>query len=505
VLHLGHFGDDSSAEWRRTPLLDSLVVDLERLIAVLAPAEVVGQAETAVHDLAYDARAVRPGSLFFCVPGMRADGHDFAQQAVANGAVALVVQRPLDVPVPQLVVADSRAAMAPVADEFFGRPTKELAVAGVTGTAGKTTTAFLLYAVLAAAGRRPGLLGTIETRVDGERRPATRTTAEAIDLQRLFREMLDAGDRSCAMEATSHGSALRRLDRVRFRVLVFTNLDQDHLDFHRDMEDYFEAKRRLFVGDDPPAAAVNVGDRYGRRLAEELRGRSTPLLTYGFADEADVRPDDVGSGRMPALTAGGVELQPRLRGRFNVENILGTVAAARLLGIDDDAIARGIASVAGVPGRFQSVDEGQDFVVIIDYAHKPGALENVLRAARELGPGRLICVFGCGGDRDRGKRPIMGRIASELADVAIVTSDNPRSEDPLAIIEEVVAGMGDHPESEPDRAIAIERAVELARPGDVVVIAGKGHERGQEIGNTVVPFDDAEVAGEALRALKTTA
>jgi UDP-N-acetylmuramoyl-L-alanyl-D-glutamate--2,6-diaminopimelate ligase len=489
---LGHFGDDCGAWGRRPPLLDSLVVDLERLIAVLAPAEVVGPADAVVHDLAYDARAARPGSLFFCVPGQRADGHDFAPEAVANGAVALVVERRLDAPVPQVVVADSRAAMAVAADEFFGRPTAELSVAGVTGTAGKTTTAFLLYAVLAAAGRRPGLLGTIETRVDGERRPATRTTAEAIDLQRLFREMLDAGDRSCAMEATSHGSALRRLDRVRFQVLVFTNLDQDHLDFHRDMEDYFEAKRRLFVGDDPPPAAVNVGNGYGRRLADELRGRGTPLLTFGLGEDAEIRPE---------TTA----VQTRLQGRFNLENVLGTVAAGRLLGIDDDAVARGIASVAGVPGRFQPVDEGQDFTVIVDYSHKPGALETVLRTARELGPGRLICVFGCGGDRDRGKRPLMGRIASELTDIAIVTSDNPRSENPLAIIDEIVAGMDGEQTVEPDRAGAIELALELARPGDVVVIAGKGHERGQEIGGVVLPFDDAEVAGEVLRALKTTA
>jgi UDP-N-acetylmuramoyl-L-alanyl-D-glutamate--2,6-diaminopimelate ligase len=467
-------------------------VDLERLIAVLAPAEVVGPADAAIHDLAYDARTARAGSLFFCVRGERADGHDFAPEAIRNGAVALVVQRRLDLPVPQLVVADSRAAMAPAADEFFGRPTEELTVAGVTGTAGKTTTAFLLYAVLAAAGKRPGLLGTIETRVDGERRPATRTTAEAIDLQRLFREMLDAGDRSCAMEATSHGSALRRLDRVRFGVLVFTNLDRDHLDFHRDMDDYFEAKRRLFVGDDAPSAAVNVGDPYGRRLADGLREQGTPLLTFGLGDDADIRP-------------GTVEVRTRLRGRFNLENALGTVAAARLLGIDDEAAARGIASVDGVPGRFQAVDEGQDFTVIVDYAHKPGALENALRAARELADGRVVCVFGCGGDRDRGKRPLMGGIASELADVAIVTSDNPRSEDPLAIIDEIVAGMDGEPVVEPDRGRAIEQAIELAAAGDVVVIAGKGHERGQEVAGVVTPFDDAEVAGEALRALKTTA
>ena len=487
-------------------LLDSLVVDLERLIAALSPAEVVGGTPTGIRDLAYDARAVAPGALFFCVPGMRADGHDFAPEAVANGAVALVVERPLDLAVPQLVVADARRAMAAAADEFYGRPTEELQVAGVTGTSGKTTSAFLLYAVLAAAGRRPGLLGTIETRVDGERRPATRTTAEAIDLQRLFREMLDAGDGSCAMEATSHGSALGRLDRVRFASLIFTNLSQDHLDFHPTMEDYFDAKRRLFLGDDAPPAAVNVGDEYGRRLAEDLRAAGTPLLTFGLTDDADIGATDLES--TPAHTsfaAAGIAIRTRLRGRFNVENVLGVVAAARLLELPDDAIATGIASVAGVPGRFESIDEGQPFTVVVDYAHKPGALENVLRAARELATGRVICVFGAGGDRDPTKRPLMGRIAEELSDVPIVTSDNPRSEDPAAIAEAVLAGMEREPEVELDRRAAIGRAIESAGPGDVVVIAGKGHEPGQEVAGDVHPFDDRAVAGEALRALRATA
>ena len=503
---MGHFGDDWRPGRRQRPLLDSPVVDLERLIAALAPTDVVGRVPTEVRDLAYDARAAQSGSLFFCVPGMKADGHDFAPAAVENGAVALLVERPLDLEVPQLVVPDARAAMAIAADEFFGRPTEELAVAGVTGTNGKTTTAFLIYAVLAAAARRPGLLGTIETRVDGERRPATRTTAEAIDLQRLFREMLDAGDRSCAMEATSHGSALRRLDRVRFAVLVFTNLSQDHLDFHHDLEDYFQAKRRLFLGEDAPPAAVNVGDEYGRRLARDLREQGTPLVTYGFADDAEIRPEELEiSTAATELTAGGTRLRTRMRGRFNVENVLATVAASRLLGLPDAAVAAGIESVAGVPGRFETIDEGQPFTVVVDYAHKPGALENVLRTARELTAGRVICVFGCGGDRDRGKRPLMGRIAAELADVAIVTSDNPRSEDPLAIIDEVVAGMPGEPEIEPDRRRAIQRAIERAAPGDVVVIAGKGHERGQEIGDQLLPFDDREVAGETLRALRATA
>ncbi len=481
-------------------------MDLERLIAALTPAEVVAGAPTEIRDLAYDTRSVAPGALFFCVPGTRADGHDFAPEAVANGAVALVVERPLDLPVPQVVVADARAAMAVAADEFFGRPTHELAVAGVTGTSGKTTTAFLLYAVLAAAGRRPGLLGTIETRVDGERRPATRTTAEAIDLQRLFREMLDAGDRSCAIEATSHGSTLRRLDRVRFAALVFTNLTQDHLDFHPTMEDYFQAKRRLFVGDEAPPAAVNVGDPYGRRLADELRSRGTPPLTFGFADGADVRPEalDVGSA-VTTFVADGLPLRTRLRGRFNVENVLGVVAAARLLAVPDEAIAAGVESVAGVPGRFEIVDEGQPFTVVVDYSHKPGALENVLRAARELATGRVICVFGAGGDRDQAKRPVMGWVAEELADVPILTSDNPRSEDPATIARQVLAGMAREPEVELDRRVAIARAVELAEPGDVVVIAGKGHERGQEIAGRVLPFDDRDVAREALRALRATA
>jgi UDP-N-acetylmuramoyl-L-alanyl-D-glutamate--2,6-diaminopimelate ligase len=480
-------------------------MELERVIAALAPVDVLRRAPVEagpveVSDLAYEARDAGPGSLFFCVPGSRADGHDFAGQAVANGAVALVVERPLDLEVPQIVVPSARRAMAPAADELFGHPSQELEIAAVTGTNGKTTTAFLLYSILAAAGRRPGLLGTIECRVGGERRPAIRTTPEAIDLQRAFREMLDAGDRSCALEATSHGSELGRLDRLRFAALVFTNLTQDHLDFHGTIERYFDAKRRLFTETRPPAA-VNVGDEHGRELAEELRGQQ-PLLTYGFADDAELRPEGLESGpRGARFRAGGLELETRLRGRFNVENVLGAVAAARLLEIPDEAIAHGVRELRGVPGRFEAVDEGQPFAVLVDYAHTPDSLENVLRTARELAQGRLICVFGCGGDRDRGKRPLMGRIASELADVAIVTSDNPRSEEPEAIIAEIVAGAGEDVEVEPDRTRAIGQALETAAAGDVVVIAGKGHEQGQEFRDRKIPFDDREVAREALRRL----
>jgi UDP-N-acetylmuramoyl-L-alanyl-D-glutamate--2,6-diaminopimelate ligase len=474
-------------------------MDIERVIAALAPVDVVGRAPVEIADLAYDARDAAPGSIFFCVPGTRADGHDFAAEAVANGAVALVVERPLELHVPQLVVADVRRGMAVAADEFFGRPTDDLEVAGVTGTNGKTTTAFLLYSILAAAGRRPGLLGTIESRVGGERRPAIRTTPEAIDLQRTFREMLDGGDRSCAIEATSHGSELGRLDRVRFSALVFTNLTQDHLDFHGTIERYFDAKRRLFTEARPPAA-VNLGDPYGRKLAQELHDHDR-LLTYGLVDDAELRAEDLELGPRGAhFRAGGLELETRLRGRFNVENILGAVAAARLLGIEDEPISRGVKELRGVPGRFEAVDEGQSFAVLVDYAHTPDSLENVLRTARDLAQSRVICVFGCGGDRDRGKRPLMGRLATELADLAIVTSDNPRSEEPDAIIAEILAGA-DGAEVEPDRREAIARAIAAAGEGDVVVIAGKGHEQGQQFADRTVQFDDREVAREALRRL----
>ncbi|MGH3063952.1 MAG: UDP-N-acetylmuramoyl-L-alanyl-D-glutamate--2,6-diaminopimelate ligase [Gaiellaceae bacterium] len=470
-------------------------MDLERLISALGPLEVRGGAPTDITDLAYDTREVRSGALFFCAPGETVDRHDLAGEAVERGAVALVVERPLDFDVPQLLVGSARASMAPAADEFFDRPTEELVVAGVTGTSGKTTTTFLLHSIFEAAGMKPGLIGTIESRVGGESRPAVRTTPEAIDLQRTFRAMLDAGDRSVVMEATSHGSELGRLDRVRFDALAFTNLTQDHLDFHGSMEEYFTAKRRLFTDHEPAsAAAVNVDDRWGRRLAEELRrlGRA-PLLTYGDSDDADVRVD------------GETTFPLRLSGGFNRLNGLAAVAISRLLGVPPRAVGDGLERVAGVPGRFETIDEGQPFTVIVDYSHKPGALEAVLRAARELTAGRLICVFGAGGDRDRGKRPQMGQVANELADLAVVTSDNPRSEDPVAIIEEILTGMDRDPLVEPDRRRAIAIAIGEADEGDAVVIAGKGNEQGQEFADRKIPFDDREVAREALRALRAPA
>ena len=457
-------------------------MNLERFIEALAPAEVVAFAPVDVRELAYDARAAAPGTLFFCVPGSRVDGHDLAPDAVAAGAVALVCERSLDLPVPQLVVPRVRDAMGPAAALFFGDPSGELTVAAITGTSGKTTTSYLLWSILDAAGHRPGLLGSIERRVGGARLPVALNTPEAIDLQRLLREMVAAGNESCVLEATSIASSQGRLAGIRFGVLAFTNLTQDHLDFHGTMEDYFEAKRRLF--DQAARAAVNVDDPWGRRLAAEL----PDAVTFGFAEDAQLRPEQLE----------GIDL--RLRGRFNVENALAAAAAAQALGVGYEAIVPGLEAVRGVPGRFESVDEGQPFDVVVDYAHKPGALENVLRTARELARGRLICVFGCGGDRDRGKRPQMGRIAFELSDRAILTSDNPRSEDPRAIIDEVLAGAPEL-EVEPDRRAAIERALEGAQEGDVVVIAGKGHEQGQEVAGVVHPFDDREVARETLRRL----
>jgi UDP-N-acetylmuramoyl-L-alanyl-D-glutamate--2,6-diaminopimelate ligase len=493
----------------RSPLVESAPIELETLrLAIGATRRGLG-APLPITDLAFDSREVLPGSLYFCVRGTSSDGHDHAAEAVAKGAVAVVTERPLELEVPQLLVSDARAAMGPAADVFFGSPTRELAVAGVTGTNGKTTTAFLLFAILAAAGRRPGLLGTIEARVGGERRAVRFTTPEAIELQRTFREMLDAGDRSCAMEASSHASTFRRLDGTRFSALVFTNLSQDHLDLHGSMEAYFDAKRRLFVEPGPdgrrPPAAVNVGDSYGRLLADELRALGQTVVTFGVVPEAEIRPDALElDAQGISLRVGELEVRTRLRGRFNVENVLGAIAAGRLLALPSEAVARGIEHVAGVPGRFEAIDEGQGFAVLVDYAHTPTALDRALTAARELCEGRLMCVFGCGGDRDRGKRSLMGEVARARADLVIVTSDNPRGEDPLAIIREILVGAGEEGpglEVEPDRRLAIRRAVARAREGDIVVIAGKGHEQGQAFADRTLPFSDADEARDALRAL----
>ena len=469
-----------------------------KLREVMAGAGVPAVADVEISDLAYDSRAVRPGTLFFCVPGFTSDGHDFAPRAVENGAVALVVERPLELGVPEVRVDSVRAAMAPAAAAFNGDPTSELDVVGVTGTNGKTTTAFLVRALLEAAGRQTGLLGTVTSVVGGEERAVVRTTPEAIDLQRDFAEMRAGGDVACAMEVSSHALELRRADAIHWAVAIFTNLTQDHLDFHPTMEDYFTAKRRLFEAG-PRAAVINVDDPYGRRLAAEL----PEAITFGIGSpDAGLRATDVAFALTGStFTVDGLDLRTPLPGRFNVLNALGALAAARALGVADDVSAEALATAGRVPGRFEPVDAGQPFAVLVDYAHTPDSLENVLRAAREIARRRVIVVFGAGGDRDRGKRPLMGRAARALADLVVVTSDNPRSEDPEAIIAEIKAGTGNGPgvETMVDRRAAIARAVAAAEEGDVVVIAGKGHEQGQEFeGGRKIPFDDVTVAREAL-------
>src|SRR5215218_5193051 len=451
-----------------------------------------------VTGLAYDNRLVAPGTLFFCVSGFTRDGHDFAPDAVARGAAALVVERPLGLGVPEVLVDDVRAAMAPAAAAFHGDPTADLCAVGITGTNGKTTTAFLIRGLLEAAGRRTGLLGTVTAVVGGAERPMVRTTPEAIDLQRTFDEMRDAGDEAVVMEVSSHALALHRADAIHWAVAIFTNLTQDHLDFHPTMEDYFLAKRRLFESG-PQTAVINVDDPYGARLAAEL----PDAVRVGIdSPDAQLRATGIdGDGIGSTFTVDGLTLRSPLPGRFNVLNALGAIAAVRALGVDDATIAAALPHAARVPGRFEPVDEGQPFAVLVDYAHTPDSLHNVLRAARPLAAGRVIVVFGAGGDRDRAKRPLMGAVACEHADVVVVTSDNPRSEHPEAIVAEILEGCEQGVETEVDRRAAIDRAIGLAEPGDVVVIAGKGHEQGQELaGGRKVPFDDRAVAREALRA-----
>ncbi len=475
-----------------------------RLDQVLPGAAPAGARDLQISGLAYDNRLVTPGTLFFCVPGFTRDGHDFAADAVARGAVALVVERRLALDVPQLEVASARAAMAPAAAAFYGDPTSRLRVAGVTGTNGKTTSAFLIRALLEADGRPTGLLGTVKSVIGGVEHDVERTTPEAIDLQRTFRAMADAGDRACVMEVSSHALQLRRADAIHFAAALFTNLTQDHLDFHPTMEDYFGAKRLLFCGAERPGASViNIDDPYGARLAADVDEPVTFALRAG---DAAYRATDVRTGldgsRFSVSTPGDgqLELHSPLRGEFNVYNVLGALATARALDVGVQTCVEAIATAGQVPGRFETVDEGQPFAVLVDYAHTPDSLENVLRAARPLTEGRLHVVFGCGGDRDRGKRPLMGEIARRLADRVIVTSDNPRSEDPEAIIAEILEGSGRDVIHDADRHAAITRAIAEAGAGDVVVIAGKGHEQGQEFADgRKIPFDDVTVARAILR------
>ncbi|HSL58118.1 MAG TPA: UDP-N-acetylmuramoyl-L-alanyl-D-glutamate--2,6-diaminopimelate ligase [Acidimicrobiales bacterium] len=438
-----------------------------------------------VTDVHHDSRRVGPGSLFCAVPGATDDGHRHAPEAVAAGAVALLVERPLGLGVPEIVVADARTAMAPAAATVFGHPSRDLVVVGVTGTNGKTTVTHLVRAALEAGGRRAEVIGTLS---------GARTTPEAPDLQRRLAELVDAGVDAVALEVSSHALALARVDAVVFDVAVFTNLGRDHLDFHGTMEAYFQAKARLFEAGRAARAVVNLDDPYGRLLRD-----AAAIPTEGYSlDEAvdlEVRADGCD------LTWEGERVTLPMGGRFNAANALAAAHVARALGVDPPAIARGLSTVATVPGRFEAVDAGQPFRVVVDYAHTPDGLAEALATARDVaGVGRVIVVFGCGGDRDRAKRPAMGEVAARLADRVVLTSDNPRSEDPLAIIEEARQGMLDTSGLvvEPDRRRAIAIAVDLAAPDDIVLVAGKGHETTQVIGDRVLDLDDRLVARDAI-------
>jgi len=488
---------------------------LDDFVPFFLKCELKGDGSAAVAGVETDSRRVRPGDLFVCVPGLTADGHDFAADAGGRGAAALIVRRPLPLAVPQLVVPDTRYAAAVAARHFYGNPSARMRVIGVTGTNGKTTTANLIEAILSAAGKKTGLMGTIGVKIGGVREPAERTTADAVTLQRTLRRMADAGTEFCVMEASSHALHQERTLGIDFRTAVFTNLTLDHLDYHGTMERYAEAKGLLFArlgnaAEDRPEkkkfAVLNIDDPVHARFKEWTAAET---ITYGFGADADVRAVSVrlsarGTEIAAATFAGDVRLSVRLLGKFNVYNALAAVAAALAEKIPLSAVKEALERVPGVEGRMEPVECGQPFPVLVDYAHTPDGLRSVLDTVNEFARGRVIVVFGCGGDRDRSKRPVMGAIAAEKSHYAVLTSDNPRSEPPEAILAEIEAGYlaaggsRDRYAVIPDRRAAIRKAVEMAEPDDVVLIAGKGHETYQIIGSETLPFDDRLVAREAI-------
>jgi len=491
---------------------------LKDLIKGVEGCKVEGDSCREVAGLSCVAQEVKPGDCFVAMKGVRADGHDFVDEALRRGASVVVSERSLNLPagVTGAVVPDSRLALALMSSSFFRDPSAEMTLVGITGTNGKTTTTYLMEAILREAGRRPGVIGTVEYRFCGKAESAPNTTPESCELQKLLSRMRDAGVDACAMEVSSHALSQERVSGCRFDAALFTNLTPEHLDYHSDMEAYFEAKAMLFerllklYGKKGAFAAINIDDEYGRGLI----GRCpVEVVTYGFSEAAHVR------GRDLSFDSGGLSMRIELPdaevlcrsplcGRFNALNVLGAAAVAKGLGIDPGLAARAVETVSVVPGRFEAVRNSRGIIALVDYAHTPDALENVLANARELSSGRVIAVFGCGGDRDRGKRPLMGRVAGRLADIAIVTSDNPRTEEPMAIIEEILPGL--RQEARPlagergyeviaDRREAIGRAVGFSRAGDVLVVAGKGHENYQIVGTEKRSFDDREVLGEFLR------
>ena len=462
-----------------------------------------------VEDLEYDSRRVQKGAVFFAFPGTRADGRDFAVRAMKAGAVATIS----DLPPPEgfagpwLEVEHGRQALALAARNFFRRPDERVSLIGITGTNGKTTSAYLADSIFRAAGKITALIGTIEYHLGDRVLSAVNTTPESLDLYRLFAELEQMRGTFATMEVSSHALALGRIYGMSFHTVVFTNLTRDHLDFHRTMEDYFAAKRLLFTGAGgaaPKAAVINRDDERGASIKA---GRETQVFWYGLGKDATVRARHISSsfeGLRFEVQAPNhrFTVQSPLIGRINVYNILAACGVGLSYGLTPETIARGIAQCRSVPGRFERVDEGQPFVVVVDYAHTDDALRNVISVARSLEPKRVIALFGCGGDRDRTKRPIMGQVAAELSDYVVLTSDNPRSEDPLDIMNDVLVGLRrkDTPWlAEPDRTTAIRRAIGEARPGDIIILAGKGHETYQVLKDRTIPFDDREVARDVLR------
>jgi UDP-N-acetylmuramoyl-L-alanyl-D-glutamate--2,6-diaminopimelate ligase len=485
-----------------------MTVQLETLLARLPPdTRVIGDRKRTISSIEIDSRRVREGACFVALRGAHHDGHAFVDRAAAAGAAAVVVEASGDLPerVPATIVrvSDTSRALSTLAAAFFGDPSQAVDVHGVTGTSGKTTTTRMIAAIMNAAGISCAVIGTLGAELRGHTWNLENTTPPAPELQGLLAEMCARGARAVAMEVSSHALALDRVEDVRFRTGVLTNVTRDHLDFHETMEAYASAKHRLFTMCE--RAVVNVEDAFGAQWEEGVRSR-VPTLTYALAARADLVPSSLRlSPAASSFALDGAEFEVPIPGRFNVANALAAIGAARFAGVDDATSARGLASLGTVRGRMERV-AGGDVEVIVDYAHKPDALEQALKALREAAPHGLAVVFGCGGDRDRGKRAEMGRIAVRYADRVYVTSDNPRSEDPLAIIREIEAGIGSRPHVvESDRRRAIERAIAEAHRGDVVLVAGKGHETYQIVGERVLPFDDAAVARKALTTRRRSA
>jgi UDP-N-acetylmuramoyl-L-alanyl-D-glutamate--2,6-diaminopimelate ligase len=500
---------ESNAQTKKTGWSGG-AVRLAKLLRGIEARGAAAHGDLEIQEIAYDSRKVKLGILFVAIRGEKTDGNNFVMDAVARGAIAVASEqaKPAALPAefPWIQVSDARKALAITAANYFGRPAEVLKLIGVTGTNGKTTTAYLVDSILRAAGCEVGLLGTIGHRLVRETRPAANTTPESLDLQSFLADVVHAGGTHAVLEASSHALAMDRLWGCPFAMAIFTNLTRDHLDFHKTFEEYFAAKRRLFEGLGAAAPAVGIinhDDAYGKQLT----GLASRTLTYGLESGAEI------TTRKPAISFSGIEFtaetpigkietHSRLVGRTNVYNILAAIAAGVALDLHREVIASGVAQLTSVPGRFERIDAGQPFLVVVDYAHTDDALRNLLTVAKELNPnGRIIILFGCGGDRDRTKRPLMGEVAGRMSDIVVLTSDNPRSEDPLLIINDALIGVQRANAKclvEPDRERAIEMALDQARPGDIVLLAGKGHETVQILRDRTIDFDDREVARRIL-------